>query len=542
MIKLIKILTKYAEPKLILYLNVTLLFIICSSLCTSGIPLLLKKIIDQLNVTTDHAAIFNLIILYSIALIMEKFFNEAQFLSYPNWENGILRNAYSDIFESLFNAVPNYFKNKLYGTITSQIYQAVSGLDLLMFDIIFKIVPLLISFVFIVTTIIFTLNFITALILGSGAIVYTVVMYYLNSKLQGSQIDLRNSRTHAQGVTTDLIYSWKDVKLANAHDYAKNIINVSIKEILNKSKLFYYKRGIYGFIQSLVVCVVIIATNYYEIIRYITGSTTLGGLVLINNYLFLIMRPLESFSLILRGLSKNYSDFIIIDEIINFYKEQTERTDNSLKINSIHLSKVKVDKIIHNIHLDIKKGENIAIIGQSGAGKSTLFNILTGLRTDYRGKIFINEDENQLIEPSVLRNYIAYCNADARLITDTVINNICLGKNKDIQPYIKIASLDDKISYLENGADSIVSEDSSIFSSGEIQRIKIARTVALCRTFELYDESSSSFDDHLTEKILKNLLYRKDKTVMFITHNKKFINLFDKVYILNNGILSNFSE
>lgn len=248
--KYYKFLFKELKVKQVAHLVLTLTFIIFASLCTAYLPIILKKIVDQLSNHAEYLAVFNFITLYAIVLILERLFSEMQFISYPNWENKILKNAYKYSFESLFNNSPTYFKKNLYGTISSQIYRAISGLDSLMFDIIFKGFPLVVNFTFIIFSIILQLNITTALIITIGATIYTNIMYLFNNKLISYQTDLRDQANNAQGITTDLIASWKDVKLTNSHIFSNFIINQKTNSLLNKSKIFCYKRGIFGFVQS----------------------------------------------------------------------------------------------------------------------------------------------------------------------------------------------------------------------------------------------------------------------------------------------------
>lgn len=538
----IKLFFKCVDIKKSHYLFITMFFIVCASVSTVSIPITLKKMIDTIALHhANHASILTLMISFSLLLILERLLAEVQFLIYPHWESSLLKNAYTISFSSLFNNTPDYFKNKMYGSITSQIYRATSGLDFLMFDSVFKTLPFFINFIFISTTMLFTLD---ATITGSvilGAITYLSLIYFFNKKLTHHQTEVRQANNDAQGLTTDLIFSWKDIKLTDSSFYCKNLINQKIDTLLKKTTAFYYRRGLFGFTQSLVVCGIIIFANYYEIMRYLNNTVTIGNIVLVNNYLLLLLRPLEAFSLILRSFTQNYSEFMSLEEMLHSKKESpaadSDRTSQQ-HINSIHLENFNVDNILKNVNFTLKKGEKIAIIGPSGAGKSILLNTLVGIQPHFSGEIYINNDKKQKINPHVIKNLIAFCSADARLITDTLSNNICLGNPKNANAYISMVDLNKKINTLEQGIHTTISEKSILLSTGELQRIKIARTLALERDFEFYDEAISALDDYTAGEILDHLLSRKNKTIVFIIHNTRFLNKFDKVYSVAQGSLS----
>lgn len=536
MIKFIKLYSKFIEAKFIIYLACTLIFIIISALCNVSLPLILRKIVDQVSLHANHGMIFKFFILYTTILFFEKLFNEIQFFSYPKWENGILEKAYAYAWGSLFNNPPEYFKKISCGEITSKVHQSIAGLDSLMFEFIFKFFPVLINFTFIVATVSFSLNIIIGGIISAGILGYVILMHFFNRKITSYQSDLRKSNFHIQGLTTDLVFSWKDIYLTNSYKYVLNIINKKTNLILEKNKAFYYRRGAYGFLQAMIICIVIVTSTYYVILNNLNSQSAVGDIILLNNYLLLLLKPVESFSLILRGLSKSYSDFMSIEEFF-YVKKELKDQNKFYEIENIRLYNIAFGNVLNNISLTIRKGEKIAIIGDSGSGKSTLFNILTGICSSYKGEIFINENKLQQIDSCFLEKFIAYCSADARLISDSLINNINLGNNFNIQPYLEAASLDQKIKNMKDGFSTFISEKSPLFSAGELQRIKIARTIALNRSIEFYDESTSALDDNLTEKIINYLTKRKDKTMIFVTHNKKFLNKFDKVYLLRNGYL-----
>ncbi|MFZ3066607.1 MAG: ABC transporter ATP-binding protein, partial [Gammaproteobacteria bacterium] len=356
-----------------------------------------------------------------------------------------------------------------------------------------------------------------------------------NKALVDCQSKMRNLNIELQGLTTDLISSCKDIKITNSVDYVNQILSNKIDIVLLESKRFCIKKGIYGFFQGLIICFVIIAVNSLAISRYNFGMATIGDLVLINNYLILVFRPLESFSLVLRGLAKSYFDFLSLEELVDFDKDTNEIYSHP--ISSIHLSNISVGNILKNVNLDINLGEKIVIVGESGSGKSTLLNLISGFLDDYLGDIYINNNKNNLIDPITLRKAIAYYSSDSKLISTDMASNISLGKDVDVTYYLNSVFLCDKADILMNKNGSGTSEPAVNLSTGEIQRVKIARTLALARDFEFYDEATSALDDRLTEKLLDRLISRKNKAIIFITHNEKFINKFDKMYSLNNGNL-----
>lgn len=94
---------------------------------------------------------------------------------------------------------------------------------------------------------------------------------------------------------------------------------------------------------------------------------------------------------------------------------------------------------------------------------------------------------------------------------------------------------------MENGLETVISESDSSLSRGEAQRVKLARHYMQNKPIELYDEATSGLNAELEEEIITRIVNQKEKTVIFITHNKNLLSKFDKVYQIRNGQLEEYA-
>ena len=530
------------NKKLYFSLLLTLFFIVSSAFCSVFLPVLFKKIIDQLSTNPNLNGVEILFIIYASVMILQKFLNEMQFIVYSPWECGVIETAFKKIDEALFLYKSRFFSETLPGSITSKVYQSISGLDLLMFDFVLKILPMCIQFILILSSITLIFNLKMSLTIAMGVLTYVACMHLFNKKLINSQNAIRNNIIDSQGITTDLISAWKDIKLTNSQEFVNKILNNNVKKRVVKTNIFYQKRGIFGFIQSVPICVTILLVNYQAISSYTLGLSTIGGIILINNYLLQILSPLESFSIILRSIIKNYSDFTIYTGLLSNEKDVVSNECVKQETHTIHVSNLKINDVLIDVNLEINKGDKVAIIGHSGSGKTTLLNTLAGLDNTYLGEIFLNRINVKSLPENALMNNVAYLSSDARFIKESIKNNIVLGRDVDITESLKFACMTEKINTLDQGINSLISENSQILSTGEIQRLKIARTLALNRKIEIYDEATSALNSEVEENIINNLLSRDDKTIIFVTHKHNFLDKFDKVYNLKDGCLIQYKK
>ncbi len=192
--------------------------------------------------------------------------------------------------------------------------------------------------------------------------------------------------------------------------------------------------------------------------------------------------------------------------------------------------------IFHDLNFEINENDKIGFTGKSGSGKTTLINLLTGLISPTKGKIFFNE-VNIHNNTNLFYNKISYVTQDPILFNDTIQNNITFNNNEvdkiKLNKILEICRLDDFIKNTSLGLNAIVGEKGLKISGGQIQRIGIAR--ALYKDFDILilDEATSALSKEYEKNILDTIfkLYN-DKIIIIISHNidnfsycKKILNI-----------------
>lgn len=251
----------------------------------------------------------------------------------------------------------------------------------------------------------------------------------------------------------------------------------------------------------------------------------------------------------MQQLSYHKSVVNLIYKEINLPDKKLENFENiSLDFNDKILIKnitFKYDldskNILKDINFEIKKYQSIAIIGESGSGKSTLLNILLGFLEPLKGEIYL-DDINISANLESWQSKLGYVPQDVYLLDDTLANNVAYGvDNKDIdfekvKQCIKKVFLNDFVSVLPKGLDTIVGERGSHISGGQKQRLGIARALYRNPDILLLDESTNSLDSATEDKLIKDLLnIKKDLTIIFVTHKINILKNFDKVYEIKNS-------
>lgn len=204
-------------------------------------------------------------------------------------------------------------------------------------------------------------------------------------------------------------------------------------------------------------------------------------------------------------------------------------------------------KLLNKLNLEIKKGEKIFLTGPTGSGKSTLVKFLTRYIEIGYGNISIKDIDINHYHLEILRNKITYVSPVSYLFTDTILENITLSKNIDkniLKKVISITKLDEVINKSILGINEIVEENGFNFSSGERQRIVLARSILKDSDIYIFDEALSQIDITTEETILEEVFkYLKNKTIIFISHRFSNQKMFDRIIKIDKGkIYEDLSE
>ena len=201
----------------------------------------------------------------------------------------------------------------------------------------------------------------------------------------------------------------------------------------------------------------------------------------------------------------------------------------------------KTNFSLNNINLEIGFGDYIAFVGNSGSGKTTLADVLLGLLEPNSGEIVV-DGKNIKLNLSSWQKNIGYVPQQINLTDDTLRNNIAYGINtnkiddKIIDEVIKKSQLSDLINKLPKGINTFVGEFGKNLSGGERQRIGIARALYRNPKLLFLDESTNSLDEKTEEQIFSIMeSFKKEKTIIFITHKESLTKNANKVFKFLEG-------
>ncbi|MGA8500799.1 MAG: ABC transporter ATP-binding protein [Candidatus Sulfotelmatobacter sp.] len=200
-------------------------------------------------------------------------------------------------------------------------------------------------------------------------------------------------------------------------------------------------------------------------------------------------------------------------------------------------------RVLHDISLEVRHGEVVAIVGSSGSGKSTLVHLIPRFFDATEGRLLIDGYDVRDVTLASLREQVGIVTQETVLFNDTVRNNIAYGQPhvalKEVEAAARAALAHDFIRALPAGYDEVIGERGVRLSGGERQRIAVARAILKNAPILILDEATSALDSEseaLVQSALHNLM--SGRTVFVIAHRLSTVRRADRIVVIENGAIA----
>ena len=214
--------------------------------------------------------------------------------------------------------------------------------------------------------------------------------------------------------------------------------------------------------------------------------------------------------------------------------------EGNVRFEAVDFSYDKEKPLIEGLCIDVKKGQNVAIVGPTGAGKTTIVNLLMRFYDIDKGKIFIDGSDCATLSREEMRSQFGMVLQDTWLFRGTIAENVAYGKpdatREEVIAACDRAYCDHFIRTLPDGYDTIVGDDMTNLSGGQKQLLTIARAMLADRRLLILDEATSNVDTRtevLLQKAMDNLM--RDRTCFVIAHRLSTIVDSDLILVLKDG-------
>lgn len=281
----------------------------------------------------------------------------------------------------------------------------------------------------------------------------------------------------------------------------------------------------------------------------IDGEMTIGNMVTVNGYLWMLNSPLRQAGWIINDLQR------FLTAIEKIYKVYTTEPDIKQPEHVVEKRKLKGsvtfdhvnyytndDTVLKDISFHVEPGQTVGIIGATGSGKSSLINLICRFYDVNQGRVLVDDIDVRNLNLQTIRGNIGIAMQDVFLFSDTIEGNIAYGNPdctfEQVQAAAKIANADEFIREMPEGYDTIIGERGVGLSGGQKQRISLARAILKDPSIIILDDTTSAIDME-TESMIQNELKKisDERTVFIIAHRISSIIHADQILVLDNGRL-----
>ncbi|WP_027183707.1 ABC transporter ATP-binding protein [Desulfovibrio inopinatus] len=368
---------------------------------------------------------------------------------------------------------------------------------------------------------------------------------FLARKRKASIADLIQAKTRFAHWFGDAVQGIKDIRLFGLSDTWEEHLQETITPLTASQKKLAILDSSNESIERAMVEVLIGVLYAIGAYLILNDSLTMGTLFALITYSMYVMDPISSL------LNIHYSLSGVIPSALRYYRfmdmaAKERETSGDSPISSIdtivfsHVSFSHTDTpVLSNINFSIHKGEKVAIVGQNGAGKSTLLGLIQKFYEPDSGTIYINGVDLVEIEKKSYRESLSCINQDSYLFDIDLLENIRLYKDVSEEQILLALSQSRAMDFFKGKETSTPGQNGGKLSSGQRQKILLARLLLNKAKVYLLDEATSNLDvdsENAIMKLMETTL--KDETVILITHKIELLRNIHKIlYLKGDGSL-----
>jgi ATP-binding cassette, subfamily B, multidrug efflux pump len=316
---------------------------------------------------------------------------------------------------------------------------------------------------------------------------------------------------------------------------------------LRQSRIFVTYNPFLQYITHLLPFLVLLQGSF----MVINKTFTLGELSAFIQYSMNIVWPMEMLGWLTNGISSARASAKRIQAV---YAEVSQITECShpvilpsvsgcVEFDHVSFGNGTDREILHDISFKVKPGATIGIMGATGTGKTTVINLLKRMYDATGGTIKLDGTDIRTLTLSQLRTNIACVMQDVFLFSDTISDNVKLGRKNRLDQYavksaVQNAHADDFVEKMDAQYDTVIGERGVGLSGGQKQRLTIARALSCGAPILVLDDSMSALDTETEQQIQKTLAGLSGITKIIIAHRISAVQNADEIIILDNGAIA----
>ncbi len=523
--------------------------LIAAKVANVGVPVLLKKIVDDLDPATAMLAVpLALLVAYGILRLSTTFFTELREYLFAKVTQRAVRTIALEVFGHLHALSLRFHLARQTGGLTRDVERGQRGISTLISFTLFSILPTAVEISLVSAILIARYDWTFIAITVVALALYVTATITITDWRTGFRRQMNELDSKANTRAIDSLLNYETVKYFGNERWEAQRYDESLQRWEKAAVKSQTSLSLLNVVQSAIIAIAVTLIMWRATAGVVNHTMTIGDLVLVNAFMIQLYIPLNFLGVLYREIKQALAD---MERMFALTAENTEVADapgaapldagdGEVRFEHVDFGYEKNRQILFDVSFTIPAGKTVAVVGPSGAGKSTLSRLLFRFYDVTGGRILINGHDLRSVQQASVRAAIGIVPQDTVLFNDTIEYNIAYGRpgasHDEIVAAAQLAQIHDFIMSTPEGYATPVGERGLKLSGGEKQRVAIARAMLKEPRILIFDEATSALDSK-SEKAIQAELRRiaQDRTTLTIAHRLSTIIDADLILVLDHG-------
>lgn len=530
-------------------ISLALGLVVAAKLLNLLVPILLKQIVDDLNVEPSLLLLpVGLLLAYGAARIGVTLFTELRQVVFARVMARTSRQVTLRVFRHLHRLSLKFHLGRRTGGVARDVERGGSAIADLLDWTLYSIIPILLEVLLVTAVLVWAYDWrfaavTLATLLAYGAWTFAVTEWRTRYYRASVEAD-----TRANERAVDSLLNYETVKYFNNEEHEAIRYDENLRHLEDAKVKATVSLAVLNLGQAVVVSAGVTAMMWLAAAGVVDGSMTVGDLVLVNAYLLQLSAPLFLLGMMYREVKQALTNmerlFGLLDERQDVQDAPDARAlvtrQPQVRFEDVRFGYDPRRQILQDIAFEIPAGGTVAVVGHSGCGKSTLARLLYRFYDVDGGRITIDDQDLRQLTQASLRAAIAIVPQDTVLFNDSIYYNILYGRpeasREEVEAAARAAHIHEFVENLPDGYATQVGERGLKLSGGEKQRVAIARAILKNPAILIFDEATSALDSQSERAIQAELEHIQiGRTTLVIAHRLSTVMNADQILVMDSG-------